>query len=109
MNCGMCISFLTPPLVFIGGNQSASVGEVAWDTRNCLLQQIRKLQMEAEDEGAHWQLSRPGGLADHHMVPTDFRLLPVPGKWALMSVVHASPVLSQFSFSGGLRDPRSCI
>ena len=103
----MWCSFLPPPpLLFIGGSQGAPGGEVAWASRNRLLEPTKKRHVEDGAEGAYWQVGRQRWLADRHVARTDFNLLWVTDMWAYMSVVGAPIVIGHLTSSGGPMNPR---
>ena len=76
-----------PPLVFIGGNQGASVSKEAWGTQNRLLQPIRDQHVEAWDEQPHWSVGQPRWSADRHVAPTASSFYCEVATWSIMSVL----------------------
>ena len=79
--------FLTPSLLFIEGNKGALACEVAWASRNRLLEPIRKHHVEAGGERAQCQVGRPRWSAD--LWPPSFapKFGQVTDEWALGSVL----------------------
>ena len=100
----VCVPFLYPPFVIIGGSHGVSCSRASSNRHQ---QPVGDLHVEPEGGGAHGLFGRPGGSAELPVGPPAFSSGPLVTSWAHLSMAWGISFIMSVSCSGGPYTPYS--